>query len=78
MVLNITVNTMRCAIFTQLDHKAYSNLSDHNLAMVKAFWIKKYKAHTKYMHNQAGNNNYESAVRTYTQPPSKVTSGENK
>ena len=48
--------------------------------MVKAFWIKKYKAHTKYACNQVdqvGNNNYKSAAVAYTQPPSGVTSGMN-
>ena len=78
MALNITAsNAMRCPIFTQLDHKAYSDLGDHNLATVKAFWIKKFKAHTKYMRNQAGNNNYESTAVMYMKPPSEVTPGGN-
>ena len=55
----------------------YSDLGDHKLATVKAVWIKKFRAHTKFMGNQAGNNNYESAAETYMTPPSKVTSGGN-
>ena len=78
MTLNIAANAMRCPIFIQLNHKAYSDLGDHKLATVKAFWIKKYKAHSKHTHEQAGNNNYDSAVAPYNmKPPSKVTSGEN-
>ena len=73
MALNITTNAMQCPIFTQFDHEEYSDLANHKLATVKTFWIKKFKAFTKFTHNQAGNNNYESATAMRIKPPSFVT-----
>ena len=72
VALKITGNAMWCPIFTQLDHEVHTDLDDHKLAMVKALWIEKYKAHTKYTRNQEGNNKYESAALTI-QPPIEVT-----
>ena len=47
MVLKITENAKKCALFTNIDHKLYDKLPDHALDTVTNFWVKKYKAHTK-------------------------------
>ncbi len=72
MVLTITSNAMKCPLFTQLDHETYDNLTYHSLANVKAYWVKKYKAHKKINCDQSATNEYESAAFTM-QPPSVVT-----
>ena len=51
MVLTITTNAMKCPLFMQLDHEHYDDLANHDLATVKAYWAKKYKAHTKFYHD---------------------------
>ena len=51
MVLKITENTKKCALFTDIDHELYEN-PDHALDTVTKFWVKKYKAHTKYIQAQ--------------------------
>ena len=48
MVLTISSNAMKCPLFTQLDHKNYNNLTPKSLVDVKAYWVKKYKAHKKF------------------------------
>ncbi len=48
MVLKITENAKKYALFTNADHKAYDNLPIHNLDAVIKFWVKKYKAHNTY------------------------------
>ena len=40
MVLKITENPKKYALFTTADHKAYNNLPSHNLAKVIKFWVK--------------------------------------
>ena len=52
MVLKITKNAKKCALFTTADHKAYGDLSSHDLAEVIKFWVKKYKAHKTYQRKQ--------------------------
>ena len=51
-------------MFTNIDHKLYDKLPDHALDTVTKFWVKKYKAHTKYIRAQSGANDYESAAYT--------------
>ena len=70
MVLKITENTKKCALFTNINHKLYDELSDHALDTVTKFWVKKYKAHTKYIWAQTGANDYESAA--YMGPPHSI------
>jgi hypothetical protein len=48
MVLKITENTKKCALFTSVDHKAYDELPNYNLDTVTKFWVKRYKAHNTY------------------------------
>jgi hypothetical protein len=48
MVLKITENPKKCALFTSVDHKAYNELQNYDLDMVRKFWVKKYKAHNTY------------------------------
>ncbi len=48
MVLKITENTKKCALFTSVDHKAYNELPNYNLDTVMKFWVKKYKTHNTY------------------------------
>ena len=45
MVLKITENAKKYALFTTADHEAYDNLPSQDLAKVIKFWVKKYKAH---------------------------------
>ena len=71
MVLTISSNAMKCPLFTQLDHENYDDLTPKSLGNVKAYWVKKYKAHKKFNWDQAGTNEYESAACA-TQPPSTV------
>ena len=70
MVLKITENAKKCALFTDINHKLYDELPDHALDTVTKFWVKKYKAHTKYIWAQTSANDYESAA--YTGPPHNV------
>jgi hypothetical protein len=67
MVLMITENAKKYALFTNADHKAYDNLPIHKLDAVIKFWVKKYKAHNTYQQTQAVANQYESAA--YAGPP---------
>ena len=48
MVLTILSNAMKCPLFTQLDHENYNDLTPKSLVDVKAYWVKKYKAHKKF------------------------------
>jgi len=78
MVLTITANAMKCPLFTQLDHKHYDDLTNHDLATVKAYWAKKYKAHKKINRDQSATNEYKSVAFTVEPPPSAVPpTGEN-
>ena len=70
MVLKITEIAKKCALFTDIDHEFYDELPDHALDTVTKFWVKKYKAHTKYIRAQTSANDYESAA--YTGPPHNV------
>ena len=72
MVLTITSNAMKCPLFTQLDHENYDDLTTKSLTNVKAYWVKKYKAHKKFNRDQSATNEYESAAFT-VQPPSVVS-----
>jgi hypothetical protein len=45
MVLKITENMKKCALFTSVNHKAYNKLPNYNLDTVTKFWVKKYKMH---------------------------------
>jgi hypothetical protein len=67
MVLKITENAKKCALFTSVDHKANKELPNYNLDTVTKFWVKKYKTHNTYNQLQAIANEYESAA--YTGPP---------
>jgi len=78
MVLTITANAMKCPLFTQLDHEHYDDLANHDIATVKAYWAKKYKAHKKINCDQSATNEYKSAAFTVEPPPSVVPpTGEN-
>ena len=48
MVLTILLNAMKCPLFTQLDHKNYDGLTPKSFSDVKAYRVKKYKAHKKF------------------------------
>ncbi len=48
MVLKITENTKKCALFTSVDQEAYNELPNYNLNAVTKFWVKKYKTHNTY------------------------------
>ena len=72
MVLTIASNAMKCPLFTQQDHEGYNDLATKDFAAVKAYWVKKYKAHKKYNRDQSATNEYESAAYTMEQPPSDV------
>ncbi len=37
MVLKITENAKKCALFTSVDHEAYNELTNYNLDMVMKF-----------------------------------------
>jgi hypothetical protein len=67
MVLKITENAKKYALFTNADHKAYKDLPIHDLDTVIKFWVKKYKAHNTYQKTQALVNQYKSAA--YAGPP---------
>jgi hypothetical protein len=67
MVLKITENAKKCALFNSVDHKAYDKLQNYNLDTVVKFWVKKYKAHNIYNQLQAIANEYESVA--YAGPP---------
>jgi hypothetical protein len=67
MVLKITENAIKYALFTKADHKAYNDLPIHDLNAVIKFWVKKYKARNTYQQTQAVANQYESVA--YAGPP---------
>ncbi len=67
MILKITENAKKYALFTNADHKAYNDLPIHNLDAVIKFWVKKYKAHNTYQQTQAVAKEYKSAA--YARPP---------
>jgi hypothetical protein len=67
MVLKITENAMKCALFTSMDHKAYNELPNYDLDMETKFWVKKYKTHNTYNQSQAIANEYKSVA--YAGPP---------
>jgi hypothetical protein len=54
-------------LFTNADHKAYNDLTIHDLNAVIKFWVKKYKAHNNYQQTQAVANQYKSTA--YAGPP---------
>ena len=54
-----------------MDHQNYNDLTPKSLVDVKAYWVKKYKAHKKFNRDQAATNVYESAAFA-NQPPSVV------
>ena len=72
MKLTIASNAMKCALFTQQDHEGYNDLTTKDLASVKAYWVKKYKAHKKFNRDQSATNEYESAAYTTEPPPPSV------
>jgi hypothetical protein len=74
MVLKITENAKKYALFTNADHKAYDNLPIHNLDAVIKFWVKKYKAHNTYQQTWAVANQYKSAACARP-PPNKEAVG---
>ncbi len=67
MVLKITENAKKCALFTSMDYKTYNKLPNCNLDTVTKFWAKKYKTHNTYNQLQAIANKYKSTA--YTGPP---------
>jgi hypothetical protein len=67
MVLKITEDAKKYALFTNADHEVYDDLPIHNLDAVIKFWVKKYKAHNTYQQTQAVANQYKSAA--YAGPP---------
>jgi hypothetical protein len=67
MVLKITENAKKYALFTNVDHKAYNDLPIHDLDAVIKFCLKKYKVHNTYQQTQAVANQYKSAA--YAGPP---------
>jgi hypothetical protein len=67
MVLKITENAKKCALFTSVDHKAYYELPNYNLNTVTKFWVKKYKMHNTCNRLQAIANEYKSVA--YAGPP---------
>jgi hypothetical protein len=67
MVLKITENAKKCALFTSVDHKAYHELPNYDLDTMAKFWVKKYKMHSTYNQLQAIVNEYKSAA--YAGPP---------
>ncbi len=75
MVLKITANAMKCPLFTQLDHENYDALGVYDLQTVKAYWIKKYKAHKKYNRDQEGTNESESAAFAVPPPSNAISVG---
>ena len=58
MVLKITENAKKFALFTSVDHKAYNKLPNYNLDTATKFWVKKYKMHNTYNQSQAIANEY--------------------
>jgi hypothetical protein len=62
MLLKITENAKKCALFTSMDHEAYNELPNYNLDTVTKFWVKKYKTHNTYNQLQVIVNEYESAA----------------
>jgi hypothetical protein len=72
MVLTIASQAMKCALFTQQDHEGYNELTTKDLASVKTYWVKKYKAHKKFTRDQLATNEYESAAYTTEPPPPSV------
>ena len=69
MVLTVTANAMKCPIFTQIDHEQYDEIKKKDLINVRAYWVKKYKAHKKFNRDQSATNEYESAAFTMEPPP---------
>ncbi len=67
IVLKITENAKKYALFTNADHEAYDDLPIHDLDAVIKFWVKKYKAHNTYQQTQAVANQYKSGA--YAGPP---------
>jgi hypothetical protein len=70
MVLKITENAKKCALFTSADHKAYNKLPNYNLNTVTKIWVKKYNMHNTYNQSQAIANEYKSAA--YAGPPTSI------
>ena len=68
MVLTITSNAMKCPLFMQLYLENYNNLPSYSLANVKAYWVKKYKTHKHFNHDQSATNKYESAAFSMQAP----------
>jgi hypothetical protein len=67
MVLEITENAKKYALFTNADHEAYDDLPIHDLDAVIKFWVKNYKAHNTNQQTQAVANQYKSVA--YAGPP---------
>jgi hypothetical protein len=75
IVLKITENAKKYALFTNADHKAYNNLPIHDLNTVIKFRVKKYKAHNTYQQTQPVANQYKSVA--YAGPPPNKEAVEN-
>ncbi len=67
MVIKITENVKKYALFTSVDHEAYDDLPNYYLDTVTKFWVKKYKLHNTYNQLQAIANAYKSMA--YARPP---------
>jgi hypothetical protein len=67
MVLKITENAKKCALFTSVDHKAYNKLPNYDLDMETKFLVKKFKMHNNYNQLQAIANECRSVA--YAGPP---------
>ena len=63
---------MKCPLFAKLDHEQYNDLPKHDLVTVKPYWVKEYKANTKFNCDQSATNEYESAAFMMEPPPSVV------
>ncbi len=48
MVLKITENAKKCALFASVDREAYDELPNYDLDTMTKFWVKKYKMHSTY------------------------------
>ena len=67
--VNIDDERMKLTIASNAMNEGYNDLTTKDLASVKAYWIKKYKAHKKFNRNQSATNEYESAAYTMEPTP---------
>ena len=70
--VNIDNERMKLTIASNAMNEGYNDLTTKDLASVKAYWIKKYKAHKKFNRDQAATNEYETAAYTMEPPPPSV------